>query len=88
MYRAAATLDRGEDAVAESAHAKKFASRVAFTGISQCMQAMGAAGLRAETPLARHLATAKMTHYLDGTTEIQNIVISRVILKEYGIQAG
>jgi alkylation response protein AidB-like acyl-CoA dehydrogenase len=87
LYRAAFALDTGEDAIAESAHAKKFASRVAFTGISQCMQAMGAAGLRTDTPLFRHLATAKMTHYMDGTTEIQNVVISREILKEYGIRA-
>lgn len=84
-YQAAAALDRGEAAVAEAAHAKKFASRVALTGVSQCMQAMGAVGLRTDAPLARHLATAKMTHYLDGATEIQNIVISRALLKEYGI---
>ena len=84
-YQAAAALDRGEAATAEAAHAKKFASRVALTGVSQCMQAMGAVGLRTDTPLARHLATAKMTHYLDGATEIQNIVISRALLKEYGI---
>jgi hypothetical protein len=31
--------------------------------------------------------TLKMTHYMDGTTEIQNVVISREILKEYGIRA-
>lgn len=84
-YQAAAALDRGEAAIAEAAHAKKFASRVALTGVSQCMQAMGAVGLRTDTPLARHLATAKMTHYLDGATEIQNIVISRALLKDYGI---
>ncbi len=84
-YQAAAALDRGEAAVAEAAHAKKFASRVALTGVSQCMQALGAVGLRTDAPLARHLATAKMTHYLDGATEIQNIVISRALLKEYGI---
>ena len=51
------------------------------------MQAMGAAGLRTDTPLFRHLATAKMTHYMDGTTEIQNVVISREILREHGIRA-
>ena len=79
-------MDRGEESIAEAAHAKKFASRVAFTGISQCMQVMGAAGLRTDTPLFRHLATAKMTHYMDGTTEIQNVVISREILRAYGIR--
>ena len=42
--------------------------------------------LRTDTPLARHFATAKMTHYLDGATEIQNVVISRTLLKDYGIE--
>ena len=84
-YRAASALDRGENTIAEAAHAKKFASRVALTGISQCMQAMGAEGLRTESPLGRHLAMAKMTQYMDGATEIQNIVISRTLLKEYGV---
>ena len=87
-YRAAATLDRGESAVAEAAHAKKFASRVALTGVSQCMQVMGAEGLRTNSPLGRHLAMAKMTQYMDGATEIQNIVISRTLLKEYGLDVG
>ena len=84
-YQAAAALDQGEAAIAEAAYAKKFASRVALTGVSQCMQVMGAVGLRTDTPLGRHLATAKITHYLDGATEIQNMVISRTLLKEYGI---
>ena len=84
-YQAAVALDQGQEAVMEAAHAKKFATRVALTGVSQCMQAMGAAGLRTDTPLGRHLASAKMTHYLDGATEIQNMVISRTLLKEYGI---
>lgn len=84
--KAAVALDAGEQAIVESAHAKKFASRVALNGISQCMQAMGAAGYRAEFPLARHLATAKMAQYLDGTTEIQNIVISRALLRNHGIE--
>ena len=84
-YQAAAALDQGEAAIAEAAYAKKFASRVALTGVSQCMQVMGAMGLRTDTPLGRHLATAKITHYLDGATEIQNMVISRTLLKDYGI---
>ena len=47
------------------------------------MQAMGANGLRADFPLARHLAAAKMSQYLDGTTEIQNVVIGRAITRPY-----
>ena len=87
-HDAAAAFDRGEAAAVAAAHAKKFASRVALDGISQCMQAMGAAGSLMEHPPARHLAAAKLAHYMDGTTEIQNLVISRGLLKPFGLDAG
>jgi alkylation response protein AidB-like acyl-CoA dehydrogenase len=87
VAQAAAALDRGETAILECAHAKKFATRAALAGIAASMQAMGAEGLRAEHPLARHLAFAKAAEYIDGTTEIQNVVIARGLLKARGIEA-
>jgi len=45
-------------------------------------------GLRTENPFARHLAMAKMTQYMDGATGIQNIVNSRTLLKEHGLDVG
>jgi alkylation response protein AidB-like acyl-CoA dehydrogenase len=80
-YAAAAKLDAGEDPAASAAHAKKFATRAALKGVADCMQAMGAEGLRHDHPLARHLAGAKIAQYLDGATEIQNVVIARALLK-------
>ncbi len=75
---AAAALDEGDPTMGvRAAHAKKFATRVTMDGLSQCMQALGANGFRHDRPLARHLACAKMAQYLDGTTEIQNVVIAR-----------
>ncbi len=70
-------LGAGEDASVAAAHAKKFATRAALAGIANCMQAMGAAGARADYPLGRHLAGAKLAAFIDGTTEIQNLVIGR-----------
>jgi len=81
----AATNDA--DTTLAAAHAKKFATRVAFDGIAECMQAMGAAGYRAEYPLARHLASAKMAQFLDGTTQIQNVVIARTLRTHYAAAA-
>ena len=81
---AAALLDGGGGGgnhTLAAAHAKKFASRAALARIGDCMQAMGAPGLRTDHPLARHLACAKMAQYLDGTTEIQNVVIGRAIAR-------
>ena len=82
---AAAKIDAGEDATLAAAHAKKYATRVAFDRIAQCMQTMGAAGLSRDYPLARHLAAAKMAQYVDGATEIQNVVIARSLESEYGV---
>jgi len=76
-YDAAMDLDDGRDATEAAAHAKKFATRVALARIADCMQAMGAIGYRGDYPLARHLSVAKMAQFLDGTTEIQNVVIAR-----------
>jgi len=81
---AAAVLDDGTGRhTLAAAHAKKFATRAALSRIADCMQAMGANGLRADYPLARHLTAAKMAQYLDGTTEIQNVVIGRAITRPY-----
>ncbi len=79
-YRAARLLAEGEPATQTAAHAKKFATRVTEAGIATCMQVMGANGAKRDYGLARQLAAARLTHYIDGTTEIQNVVISRALL--------
>jgi len=76
---AAARLDHGEQATVAAAHAKKFAARAAFARIADCMQVHGARGLSDELPLGRFLAAAKTAEYLDGTNEIQNLVIARAL---------
>lgn len=82
-YDAAETLDRDGRAAAPAAHAKKFATRAALRGLAQCMQTLGSNGLRHDWPLARHFANAKISECLDGTTEIQNVVIGRDLLRPY-----
>ena len=77
--RATAAADLGEQVTLLAAQAKKFASQVAFARIATCMQVMGAAGLGRDYPLARHLAAAKIAQYLDGATEVQNVVIARAL---------
>ncbi len=81
-YRAAELLEEGANATVAAAHAKKFAARAAERGIAACMQTVGAAGVRraADNPLPRHLAGARIAGYIDGTTEIQNLVIARHLL--------
>lgn len=83
-YQATRALDGGEQATVMAAHAKKFATRAALTGISACMQVLGANGLKDDHPLGQHLVGAKIAQYLDGTTEIQNLVISRALFRKEG----
>jgi alkylation response protein AidB-like acyl-CoA dehydrogenase len=80
--QAVARAGAGEGGGIAAAHAKKFATRVAFKGIHTCMQAMGAVGARADYPLARHLAAVKLAEYMDGTTGIQNVVIARALFRD------
>jgi alkylation response protein AidB-like acyl-CoA dehydrogenase len=82
-FDAAETLDRDGKASLEAAHAKKFASLAAVRGLGQCMASMGANGARHDWPLARLFANAKLAECLDGTTEIQNVVIARALLRPY-----
>ncbi len=80
---ATAAFESGEDVQVACAHAKKFATRVAWKAISDCMQVMGARGFRGDDghSLARHLACARMAQWLDGATEIQNVVIARSLVR-------
>jgi alkylation response protein AidB-like acyl-CoA dehydrogenase len=42
---------------------------------------MGAVALRDDYPLGRHLTSAQIAEYLDGTTGIQNVVIARQLFR-------
>ena len=79
-YRAALAVAEGRPAAVMAAHAKKFATRAAERRLADCMQVMGAVGGRREHPLPRHLAASRLTQYVDGATEIQDVVISRSLL--------
>ncbi len=81
-FRAAGMMERGENATLIAAHAKKLASRTVFDGLASAMQMMGAVGLRRDHPLARQLSGCRVTEYMDGTSDIQNIVIARALLAD------
>ena len=80
VAKAADLIVAGEDAALASAHAKKFATRMAITRISDACQLMGAAGLREEYPFLRHLASARVANYTDGSTEMQNERIAAIVI--------
>ena len=78
-YRGARLIDAGEDAQEAAAIAKKFAGDHTLSGVAACIQTMGANGLRADYPLARHLAAAKVLAYTDGSTEMMNERIAHLL---------
>lgn len=80
-YRGARLIEQGDDAIEAAAIAKKFGNDYALQGIAACMQAMGANGLRADYPLARHLNAAKLLAYTDGTIEMMNERIVHLLRK-------
>jgi Acyl-CoA dehydrogenases len=77
LYRAAAAaLDEGRGTVL-AAHAKRFCPDAALRAAIACSEVLGAYGWLQDTPLPRLITLAKMLQVVDGTAEIQRLVIGR-----------
>jgi alkylation response protein AidB-like acyl-CoA dehydrogenase len=83
-YEAARAIDKGVDAQAIAAMAKKYANDNSANAILACMQAMGAYGITDEARLSQLLAWAKAFCYTDGTPEMMNQRIVRCLRKTQG----
>jgi len=81
-YQAAATADRGEPITEVAAQAKLFASESASFVASRCLQVHGGAGVvRDLHPVERYLRDARVLEIIEGTSEIQKLVIAGIELK-------
>jgi len=82
LVRAAAeALDSGHSASVAIAHAKRFAPDAALRAAITCSEVLGAYGWLHDHPLARFIALAKMLQVVDGTSEIQRLIIARDLEK-------
>jgi alkylation response protein AidB-like acyl-CoA dehydrogenase len=81
--RAVKAVELGENAALAAAQAKKFTVHMAQRRLGDCMQAMGAEGLREEYPIGRHIASARIAGYVDGSTEMQNERIGALLERSY-----
>jgi alkylation response protein AidB-like acyl-CoA dehydrogenase len=81
LYTKAASLLGTPDAKVASAHAKRFAPDAALNAATTCLQVLGANGLKAPSNIERNFRTAPVMKLVDGTTEIQRVVISRSLQK-------
>jgi len=77
VYRTASKMDTFESAKIQAAMNKLFATKVAMDTIAKCSQFVREKGFDKLSVFSRYLAVAKLLQIVDGTSEIQKIVIGR-----------
>ena len=81
IWRAAKLKDNGESFIKESSMAKLYASTVAMKATTDCVQIHGGYGYMREYGVERLMRDAKITQIYEGTSEIQQLVIGRELMK-------
>ncbi|HJR46467.1 MAG TPA: acyl-CoA dehydrogenase family protein [Actinomycetota bacterium] len=80
VYKAATAVDESAADVSYwAAIAKCYASDVAMSVTTDCVQALGGYGYVREYPVERFMRDAKITQIYEGTNQIQRVVIARQI---------
>lgn len=82
-YKAAWEADQGIDNNLSSSIAKAFASDVAMKVTTEAVQIFGGYGYLRTYPVEKLFRDAKLYQIYEGTSEIQRIVISRFVMKQY-----
>jgi len=80
-YEAALLADRNEKFTKHAAMAKVYASEIALKASEQAIQIHGGYGLSRELSVERHMRDAKALAMIEGTSEIQRLVIAREVLR-------
>lgn len=78
--RAAALLDAGDRAAAESSMAKLFATESAGRVVDRVLQLHGGSGYSREVAVERHYRDVRVTRIYEGANEIQRLVVARDVL--------
>jgi len=77
IYNAAWLYDQNKPHIKEAAMAKLYASEAAAYVTTECMQIHGGYGLMEESVAQRYFRDARLNTITEGTSEIQQLVISR-----------
>jgi butyryl-CoA dehydrogenase len=80
LYDAAAAKDAGTPFDQQASMAKLFATERAMEAAHQALQIHGGYGIISEYPVARAFGDAKVLEIVEGTSEIQRMIISRALL--------
>tara|TARA_B100001250_G_scaffold303731_1_gene265476 strand:- start:434 stop:1588 length:1155 start_codon:yes stop_codon:yes gene_type:complete len=83
VYNAAWLKDQGLDFIKQAAMAKLFASESAMEITGESIQILGGNGYVREGDVERFFRDAKILEIGEGTSEIQRLIISREILKQF-----
>jgi alkylation response protein AidB-like acyl-CoA dehydrogenase len=78
-YRLAWAIDSGEHPVADAAIVKYHNTERAYQVADRCLQVFGGTGLLKEGPIERVLRWLRMYRVVEGASEIQKLVISRML---------
>jgi len=79
MHKAAALCDAGRPFRIEASMAKLFATEAAFEAARQAIQIHGAYGVSLEYPVSWLLGEAKVLEIIEGTSEVQRLLLSRLL---------
>jgi alkylation response protein AidB-like acyl-CoA dehydrogenase len=83
LYLAAARRrDRGEGYTKEAAMAKLFATDLAMRVTTDAVQVLGGYGYVTDFPVERYMREAKVLQIVEGTNQIQRVVIGRAVTRE------
>mgnify|MGYP001826803147 FL=1 len=80
LHKAASMKNNGEKVVSMSAMAKMYASEVSVKVANEAVQIHGGYGYTKDFPVEKFYRDAKLCTIGEGTSEIQTLVISRIIL--------
>ncbi len=80
VYSAAALKDTGQKFDQQASMAKLFASERTMEAAHQALQIHGGYGVMSEYPVSRAFGDAKVLEIVEGTSEIQHMIISRELL--------
>jgi len=82
MFSAAEMKDNGENYTLQASMAKLFASEMVNRITAQAIQIHGGYGYTKEYPVERYYRDARVFTIYEGTSEIQRVVISNLILRD------
>ncbi|ABB31941.1 acyl-CoA dehydrogenase domain protein [Geobacter metallireducens RCH3] len=83
LMNAAFRKDQGKSFAKEASMAKLYATEAANRACYAAIQMLGGYGYTQDFPVERYARDARITSIYEGTSEIQRVVISREILKNF-----